>query len=78
MRISKSAPRILFGIIVAVVSSRGALTAAKSSFVAPGATIKLVQSGFQGAEDPAVDADGNVYCSAGSLHLLAIAILQRV
>jgi len=33
------------------------------SLVAPGAAIKTVQSGFQGTEGPATDADGNVYFS---------------
>ena len=39
-----------------------AIGAGKSSgLVAPGATLKTVQSGFQGTEGPATDADGNVY-----------------
>jgi len=39
-----------------------AFSAGKSSgLVAPGATVKEVQSGFNGTEGPATDADGNVW-----------------
>jgi gluconolactonase len=44
--------------------------AGKSSLVAPGASMKLVQSGFQGAEGPTVDAEGNVYFSDAFLGLI--------
>ena len=37
------------------------IAAQSSSVVAPGATVKKIQGGFETTEGPAVDADGNVY-----------------
>ena len=49
---------IPLALFFAVFSFGGAKS---SGLVAPGATVKLVQSGFNGTEGPATDADGNVY-----------------
>ena len=63
MCMTKSILQILFLVIfLSIGINHYALAAGKGSgLIAPGAAIKLVQSGFQGAEGPAADAVGNVY-----------------
>jgi gluconolactonase len=61
MGINRSSLAICLIIFIFVCFSQHAFSGERSSFLTPGATIKLVQSGFQGAEGPAVDAEGNVY-----------------
>ena len=53
----------LFPIIIAfLISNNPAVGAEKGSgIIAPGATIKKVQSGFTFTEGPAADAEGNIY-----------------
>jgi gluconolactonase len=69
MRITRSVFLFMF-IIATCLAFNNTLAARKSSLVKPGASMKLVQSGFQGAEGPAVDADGNVYFSDAFLGLI--------
>lgn len=59
----KSMLQILIVVITLALSfAVFGFSAGKSSgLVAPGATVKLVQSGFNGTEGPATDAEGNVY-----------------
>jgi hypothetical protein len=55
---------LLITIVAVLMFYSPVISAEKSSgLVAPGAVIKTVQSGFQGTEGPATDADGNVYFS---------------
>jgi gluconolactonase len=65
MGIYKLASPVFQLILVATLSFVNYASSAEkvSGLVSPGAVIKLVQSGFQGAEGPAADADGNVYFS---------------
>ena len=52
----------LFMAILVLHFAAFAFGAGKSSgLVAPGATVKLLQSGFNGTEGPATDTEGNVY-----------------
>jgi len=61
MHTNRPALAICLIIFIIVCFSHHSFSDGRSSFLAPGAAIKLVQSGFQGTEGPAVDADGNVY-----------------
>jgi gluconolactonase len=70
MRITRSAFVFMFIIVTCLVFNHNTLAVGKSPLVAPGASMKLIQSGFQGAEGPAVDADGNVYFSDAFLGLI--------
>ena len=46
---------------IAAISFGTVMAAQRSSVVAPGATVKKIQGGFETTEGPAVDAEGNVY-----------------
>jgi gluconolactonase len=55
-------PKLFLIIIFAFISATVASGSGKrSGLVAPGAMLKTVQSGFDGTEGPATDADGNVW-----------------
>jgi hypothetical protein len=59
----RSAIQILLPAVILLLSYAVASSSADraSGLVAPGATIKTVQSGFSGTEGPAADAEGNIY-----------------
>ena len=63
MNNKKSLVPALFMVIIFMLSIAGSsFSEGKTSgLVAPGATLKEVQSGFNGTEGPATDADGNVW-----------------
>ena len=63
MDVKKQSFPILFLIIFYILSSAlSCISAGKGSgLVAPGAIVKEVQSGFNGTEGPATDAEGNVW-----------------
>ena len=72
MCMSNSILRILFLVLFLSIgiSHYSAAAGKVSGLIASGAAIKLVQSGFQGAEGPAADAAGNVYFSDAFLGLI--------
>jgi len=63
MKINKAVFSLMLSIILSIFISVtiGVCAGKNSSMVAPGSTIKEVQSGFNGTEGPATDADGNVW-----------------
>jgi gluconolactonase len=63
MKINKAIFSIILPIILSIFIfvSMGLCAGRSSGLVAPGATIKEVQSGFNGTEGPATDAEGNVW-----------------
>ena len=54
-------PCLCFGGILLFAAFFAATLHAQTSIIAPGATVKLLSSGFEFTEGPACDTEGNVY-----------------